>query len=69
MQWIADEQYAEQMRDIVEPYLAARRETGYDERVKGQPVYFEHYRADSPRGVVVISHGFTESVKKYAEGI
>ena len=69
MKWIADEQYAAEMRDIVEPYLAARRETGYDERVKGQPVYFEHYRADSPRGVVVMSHGFTESVKKYAESI
>ena len=35
MNWIADEHYAEQMNSVVEPYLAARRETGFDERVPG----------------------------------
>ena len=69
MRWITEENYEEQMKDLVEPYLAARRETGFDERVEGQSVYYEHYRADEPRGVVVISHGFTESVKKFAEPI
>ena len=69
MLWIQDGQYAEQMRTVVEPYLAARRETGFDERVKGQPIYFEHYRADAPKAVVVISHGFTESIRKFAESI
>ena len=67
MRWITDENYAEQLRTEVEPWLAARRETGFDERVEGQPIYFEHYRVDSPRGVVVISHGFTESAGKFAE--
>ncbi len=69
MQWISDEHYAEQMDSIVEPYLAARRETGFDERVPGEPIYYEHYRADDPKAVVVVSHGFTESLVKHAENI
>ena len=69
MHWISEEQYAEQMRDLVEPYLAARIEAGCDERVKGQPIYFEHYRADAPKGVIVLSHGFTESIGKFTESI
>ena len=69
MDWIREENYAERMRAEVEPYVAARTETGYDERVKGQPIYFEHYRADEPKGVVVISHGFTESIRKFTESV
>ena len=69
MRWIQDENYAQQMQNEVEPYLAARRETGLDERVQGQSVYFEHYRAEKPKGVIVISHGFTESIAKFAESI
>ena len=69
MRWIPEEHYAERMSSEVEPYLAARREAGTDERVLGQPIYFEHYRADAPKGVIVISHGFTESVTKFAESI
>ncbi len=69
MRWITEDHYAEQMQNQVEPWLAARRETGLDERVQGQPIYYEHYRAEEPRGVVVVSHGFTESAAKFAESI
>ena len=69
MRWITEEHYAEQMRNEVEPYLSARRESGLDERVQGEAVYYEHYRADEPKGVIVISHGFTESIAKFAESI
>ncbi|MGX8692217.1 MAG: alpha/beta fold hydrolase [Clostridia bacterium] len=69
MQWIHDEQYAEQMASIVEPFLAARRETGFDERVPGEPIYYEHYRSEDPKAVVVVSHGFTESIRKHTENI
>ena len=69
MNWISDDRFAEQMRTEVEPWLAARRETGFDDRVPGQKIYYEHYRADDPRGVVVISHGFTESIRKFPESI
>ena len=69
MRWITEENYEEQMQTEVEPYLAERRETGFDERVKGQPIYYEHYRAENPKGVIVISHGFTESIRKFREAI
>ena len=69
MRWLTDENYGKIMQTEVEPWLQARMETGFDERVKGQPIYYVHYRADAPRGVVVISHGFTESITKFAEPI
>ena len=69
MRFIEEESFAQQMQNQVEPYLAARRQTGLDERIQGETVYYEHYSADDPKGVVVISHGFTESVAKFAEPI
>ena len=69
MQWISEENYEQVMQTTVEPYLAARMQSGYDERLAGQKIYYEHYIPDHPRAVIVISHGFTESVKKYAESI
>ncbi len=69
MNWIAQADYEQRMRAEAEPYLAERRETGFAERVKGEPIYFEHYRADAPKGVIVISHGFTESIEKFTESI
>ena len=67
MRWITEDHYQETMRDEVEPYLNARRESGYDERVPGERIYYEHFRADNPKAVVVISHGFTESIRKFGE--
>ena len=69
MHWITEDRYDEVMQTEVEPYLAQRRESGLDARVKGQPIYYEHYRADHPKGVIVISHGFTESITKFRESI
>ena len=69
MNWITENHYAERMRQEVEPFLEARKSSGYFERVKGEPIYYEHYRADEPRAVVVISHGFTESIQKFKESI
>ena len=69
MNWITENNYAERMRQEAEPYLDERRETGYFERLKGQSIYYEHFRADEPHAVVVISHGFTESVQKFKESI
>ncbi len=69
MRWITEENYEEQMRSFAEPFVAARTECGFDERVKGEKIYFEHYKADDPKGVIVISHGFTESIKKFTESV
>ncbi len=57
------------MRSTVEPFLEARMESGFFERNPGESIYFEHYRCDDPKGVIVISHGFTESIKKFTESI
>ena len=69
MRWITEENYAEQMRSVAEPYVAERTEAGFFERVQGEPIYFEHFRADSPKAVIVISHGFTESIRKFTESV
>ncbi|MBQ9324887.1 MAG: alpha/beta hydrolase [Clostridia bacterium] len=69
MQWIREDNYAKDMHDIAEPYVAERTESGYAERVAGQRIYYEHYHADAPKGVIVISHGFTESVRKFTESV
>ena len=49
--------------------MAERRESGTFERVKGQPIYYEHFRPEAPKAVIVISHGYTESVQKFTESI
>ena len=69
MNWIKEENYEKTMTELVEPYLAERREEGFFERVWAEPIYFEHYRADAPKGIIVISHGFTESIRKFSESI
>ncbi len=69
MQVIGEENYREVMLTEVEPWLNARRETGFFERVPGEQIYYEHYKAENARGVVVISHGFTESITKFREPI
>ncbi len=69
MRWITEDRYDEMMQTEVEPFLDARRESGLDARVEGQPIYYEHYRADHPRAVIVISHGFTEAICKYKESV
>ena len=67
MVWITEENYEERMHKEVEPYVYARMESGFFEREKDKKLYYEHCRADDPKGVIVISHGFTESVRKFTE--
>ena len=69
MNWIKEKNYEETMLNDVEPWLAKHRESGLDARVKGQPIYYEHYTLERPKGVIVISHGFTESIRKFRESI
>ena len=69
MRWIRENDYEKVMRTEVEPYVSARKECGIDARVKGQPIYYEHFHAENPKAVIVISHGFTESIQKFTESI
>ena len=52
MRWINEENYAEQMREYAEPYVSERMEAGHFERVSGELIYFEHYKADDPKAVI-----------------
>lgn len=61
--------YEEKMRTVVEPYLAERRTEGFCQREEGKRIFYVRCLADCPKGVVVISHGYTETIEKYAENI
>ena len=69
MNWIREDNFENDMKTLVEPFLAQRMESGFFERNPGETIYYEHYKADDPKAVVVICHGFTESIKKFTEPI
>ena len=77
MQIIHENEYEETMKNIVTPYLLSHRRELYvpgadypfrneSKRITGK-IHMLQYLSDidMPKGVVVISHGFTESAVKY----
>ena len=78
MKIIQENEYLDTMKNEVEPYLKVHCQDGY---IPGaEDIYHEkngiigkihvkRYLADDPKGVVVISHGFTEGAPKYEEMI
>ena len=64
---IKEQNFMEQMERIVEPYLAKRRKESFLERDSGRNIFCAFYQADEPDGIVLISHGFTETADKYHE--
>lgn len=66
---IAETGYRENMDRIVVPELRKKKEEIWLEREKGRRIYCVRYTAENPRGVVLISHGFTETAEKYLECI
>lgn len=64
---LSDTNYREQMDTLVTPFLKKRMEEIYAERKPGKKIYCIRYKADFPRGIILISHGFTESAEKYRE--
>ena len=66
---LSEENYTQERELVVEPYLKKRMTEHYLERKPRRKLYTVSYRADHPKAVVVISHGFSESVKKYEEPI
>lgn len=63
------EDYRERMEQVIEPFLQKYRKQFWFEREEGKKLYCLSYRLESPRGVVLISHGFTENEEKYKENI
>ncbi|MCI8938900.1 MAG: alpha/beta hydrolase [Dorea sp.] len=64
---IKEQNFMEQMEQIVEPYLAKRRKESFLDRDSERNIFCAFYQADEPDGIVLISHGFTETADKYHE--
>lgn len=64
---LKEENYQEMMETMVEPFLKERSQELFLKREQDRALHCVQYRAEDPRGVVLISHGFTESVEKYNE--
>ncbi|MGN0143448.1 MAG: alpha/beta fold hydrolase [Clostridium sp.] len=67
--YISEDNYKENMDNIVMPYIESRLESGYIDGADNAELYYEKYKADNSRGNIVISHGYTESLEKYHEMI
>jgi lysophospholipase len=66
---LKEETYQEKMNNVVVPYLTERQSVLWLEREPGSKLYCVRYLADKVRGMVLISHGFTETAEKYQECI
>ena len=66
---IPEEKCDEAMKNIVLPYLAPRKTEHYCEREAGRRLFYIRCLADQPKGIVVISHGYTETAEKHLENI
>ena len=65
--YVPESAYAETMWSTVRPYLEARKSEGRLESFDGSKLYYAIYTCDNPVRSMVILHGFTESVEKFAE--
>lgn len=65
--FISEKSFAADMAERVVPYLAEREREGYFVSIDGKQIHYISRIADEPRAVVVISHGYTESCRKYDE--
>ncbi|MDE6203681.1 MAG: alpha/beta hydrolase [Lachnospiraceae bacterium] len=66
---LPEKEYRERMKAVVEPYLAKRKREGFCEREKGNRIFYMCCLADRPKGVIVLSHGYTETIEKHVENI
>lgn len=65
--YISESDYENQMKNTVEPALAAVRQSGTFRVADGTELAVALYPAKDPRGSVVIVHGFSETAEKYRE--
>ena len=65
--FVGEENYADDMKNTVEPYLAAHGGKSNFASWDGHTIGFERYLCETPAASVVISHGFTESAEKFRE--
>ena len=61
--------YRTWMEKEIEPLLNQYRKQFWLEREEGKKLYCLSFRRENPKGVILISHGFTENEEKYKEVI
>ena len=66
---IKEDNYVQQMENVVLPYLKERCTDGFFERVKGENIYYRIFRSDISSADLVLVHGFTEGADKFNEVI
>lgn len=66
---LREEKYDETMKSVVLPYLEQRKTEQYCEREEGKRIFYIRCLADNPKGIAVISHGYTETIEKHLENI
>jgi len=67
--FIKEQEFKTQITDTVLPYLKKKATVRICRAHDKNPLYAVLYRADSPRGTVVLVHGFSENADKYSEFI
>ena len=65
--FIYENDYADQMKKKAEPYLDKHLSEGWLDLEGRRGIYYVRYAADHPVGILMISHGFTETADKYHE--
>ena len=58
MKYISENNYAEDMKDIVESYINSRMESGYVDGDEGVKLYYEKYKVEDSKGNIVLCHGY-----------
>ena len=67
--YISEDNYAEDMKNIVEPYINSKIKSGYVDGDEGIKLYYEKYNVEDAKGNIVISHGYCENLERYHEVI
>lgn len=65
--FISENGFKEAMQNRVEPFLKGISEEGFFEAPDSKKIHYLYYKAENPRGNMVIAHGFTESAEKFLE--
>ena len=64
---LSEEGFAREMEQHVLPFLQERETELFWERIPGRKLHLLRFDCDHPRGVILVSHGFTESGEKFLE--
>ena len=66
---ISEENYFNEMDNIVRPYLAGFEKTGKFKSFDEKEIFYRYYLNDNAKASVVVCHGFTENSEKFLEMI